>query len=116
MADSTYIANKVKKGAWRLETVPPDIVGLKRPIEVYRAVRQSDWITHGWFGDHETFCPPLWWDLAIGSGACGLGCRACFLMLTFRSMRDPSRHVLYYNVADFWRSVRIWLRNPQRQV
>ena len=115
MPETTYISNKLKKGAWKLERVPALIVGLKRPIEVYRAVRQTDFITHGWFGDRETFCPPLWWDLAIGSGACGLGCRACFLMLTFRSMRDPSRHVLYSNVDDFWRTASAWLRASDRK-
>jgi len=112
---SAYVDRKVESGVWKLERIPARVLGLARALEVYRATRKSDLITHGWFGDNSTFCPPLWWDLAIGSGACGLGCRACFLMLTFRTMRDPSRHVLYSNVEDFRDATARWLLSKQRQ-
>ncbi len=57
----------------------------------------------------------MWWDLAIGSGACGLGCRACFLMLTHRIKRDPLRHLLYDNLDDFTRAAEKWLKSPERR-
>ncbi len=57
----------------------------------------------------------MWWDLAIGSGACGLGCRACFLMLTHRIMRDPLRHLLYNNMEDYEQAVQKWLQDPKRK-
>jgi len=72
-------------------------------------------IVHDWHGDAQTFCPPIWWDLAIGSGACGLGCRACFLMLTHRIKRDPLRHLLYDNTDAFTRAAEHWLRAPLRR-
>ncbi len=110
-----YVQKRLDAGDWRLETIPAGIVGLRRDIEVFRATRKTNLIVHKWHGDSRTFCPPTWWDLAIGSGPCGMGCRGCFLMLTFRSMRDPLRHVLYDNTDEMDGSVAVWLRQPQRR-
>lgn len=84
-------------------------------MTIIRAARSSEFIKHDHHGDRDTFCPPVWWDLGIGSGACGLGCRACFLMLTFRSMRDLLRPVIYENVEEYWAASRAWLADPQRR-
>src|SRR6266545_7851972 len=89
-----WIQEQVAAGRWREETIPADVVGLARPMTVFRARRKTNLIMFDWHGDEQTFCPPMWSDLAIGSGACGLGCRTCFLMLTHRVRRDPSRHLL----------------------
>lgn len=111
----TFIANQIKSGTWRAEEIPADVVGLDRALTVFRARRKGDLIVSKWHGDAATFCPPRWSDLAIGSGPCGLRCRACFLMLTFREMRDPRRHVLYNNLGDFRLRVEDWLRDPRRR-
>jgi DNA repair photolyase len=110
-----YVDEQVSNGTWREEVIPADIVGLTRPIRVFRGERKTNFITYDWHGDQTTFCPPLWWDLAIGSGACGLGCRACFLMLTHRIKRDPLRHLLYENQEVFTQAVEKWLKSPQRR-
>jgi DNA repair photolyase len=110
-----YVEEQVAEGKWRQEIIPANVVGLSRPLSVFRAPRKTNPITHKWHGDRNTFCPPMWWDLAIGSGACGLGCRACFLMLTHRIKRDPWRHLLYDNVEDFARIVERWLLSPSRR-
>lgn len=105
----SYIGDQVEGGAWRKEIVPASVAGTPRDMEIYRAERKQKRIKHNWHGDHQTFCPPKWHDLAIGSGACGFGCRACFLMLTFRAMRDPMRPVVYANIDDYERDIRSWL-------
>lgn len=105
----TFVNSEVQRGAWREEEIPPEVSGLARSIWVFRAKPSGKLIAHDWHGDKQTFCPPMWWDLRIGSGACGLGCRACFLMLTFRAMRDPHRHVLYENEEGFAHATRNWL-------
>lgn len=110
-----YTTEQVTKGMWKEEVVAPAASGLTRPITIYRGVRKSNLIAYDWHGDKQTFCPPMWWDLAIGSGACGLGCRACFLMLTHRIKRDPSRHLLYENLDDFRRAGEKWLLDPARR-
>src|SRR6266487_2487752 len=110
-----YTIEQVQNGAWREEEIAQDISGLSRPITVYRSSRKTNLIVYDWHGDKQTFCPPMWWDLAIGSGACGLGCRACFLMLTHRIRRDPSRHLLYDNLDDFIHASEKWLHDPQRR-
>jgi len=110
-----YVDRQVAEGKWRQEIIPAEIVGLSHPLVVFRAPRKTNLIVHNWHGDKNTFCPPLWWDLAIGSGACGLGCRACFLILTHRIRRDPWRHLLYDNVEDFARAVEKWLLSPKRR-
>ncbi len=114
-ATSWWVDEQIQKGRWREETVSPALTGLTRPLTVLRGPRQkSEIITHRWMGDRETFCPPSWADLAIGSGPCGLGCRQCFLLLTHRVHRDPRRHVLYDNLGDFEQAVRQWLLAPGR--
>lgn len=112
---SWFVEEQVADGGWREEVIPADIVGLSRPLVVCRAPRKTNLITHNWHGDENTFCPPMWWDLAIGSGPCGLGCRACFLMLTHRIRRDPLRHLLYDNLDDFVRAVETWLIHSERR-
>jgi DNA repair photolyase len=110
-----YVDEQAAEGAWCEEIIPAEVVGLARPIRVFRTSRRTNLIAYDWHGDAETFCPPMWWDLAIGSGACGLGCRACFLMLTHRIRRDPWRHLLYDNVEDFARAAKKWLTTPERR-
>jgi hypothetical protein len=109
-----YVNGKVNDGSWSLQIIPAEVVGLTRPMTVFRAQRKTNLISYSWHGDKNTFCPPTWWDLAIGSGACGLGCRACFLMLTHRIKRDPWRHLLYDNLEDFIVSSENWLKHPIR--
>jgi len=111
------VQQKVQSGEWRLECIPADIVGLKRPIEVYRAVRKSNLIkpwTNKATGE-PAYCAEHWADLATGRGACGFRCRACFLNLTARAFCDPSRHVLYENLEDYKRAVEQWLKKPTRK-
>lgn len=110
-----YTIEQVHNGSWRQEEISPDISGLSRPMVVYRSSRKTNLIAYDWHGDKETFCPPMWWDLAIGSGACGLGCRACFLMLTHRIKRDPTRHLLYDNLDDFFHASEKWLLHLDRR-
>jgi hypothetical protein len=100
----------VAKGAWKPEIVPASVTGLGRDITIFRAARaKKTMLLYNWHGDKNTICPPLWWDLAIGSGACNMACLACFLLLTHRSFRDPLRPVLYDNVREFESQVRRWL-------
>jgi len=96
------VQREVASGNWRPECVRADVLGLERPLEIYRAVRKTNLIKP-WpkSDDAESYCPAHWADLAIGRGACGFRCRACFLMLTHRLFCDPSRHVVYENVEDF---------------
>lgn len=112
---SWYVEKQVADGIWREQIIPADIVGLSRDITVFRGPRKTNLITYDWHGDKNTFCPPMWWDLAIGSGACGLGCRACFLMLTHRVKRDPLRHLLHDNLDDFLYMAEKWLKDPIRR-
>jgi len=110
-----YVAAREADGTWRKELVASRITGLPRDAFIYRAARKTDPLTFSWHGDKETFCPPRWWDLAIGSGPCGFGCRACFLMLTFRAMRDPFRPVIYDNIDWIHGRVARWLASPKRK-
>jgi DNA repair photolyase len=110
-----FTNEQVKNGVWREEEIAPEVSGLSRPVIIYRGSRKTNLIVYDWHGDKQTFCPPIWWDLAIGSGACGLGCRACFLMLTHRIKRDPSRHLLHDNLDDFLHASEKWLLNPSRR-
>jgi len=96
------VRREAASGNWGLECVKADVLGLERPLEIYRAVRKTNLIKP-WqrSDDAESYCPAHWADIAIGRGACGFRCRACFLMLTHRLFCDPSRHVVYENVEDF---------------
>lgn len=97
------VKSKVARGEYRQECIAAEILGTKRPIEVYRAMRARSCILKPWEAstDDDSYCPSHWADLAIGRGACGFRCRACFLMLTHRTFCDPSRQVLYENVKDY---------------
>ncbi len=104
-----FTRSEVASGRWREQIVPAAVLGTPRDMMIYRAARKSSPVKHTWHGSRETFCPPKWFDLGIGSGACGYGCRFCFLMLTFRAMRDPMSPVVYDNLDDFDSAVRRWL-------
>lgn len=82
--DDKFIHREVERGAWRPFVVAPEVSGIARPVTIYLATRKSEMVKWGWHGDERTFCPPTWADIGIGSGACGFGCRSCFLMLTDR--------------------------------
>lgn len=110
-----FVEREVEEGRWREEILKPEITGLSREVAVFRSPRRTNHITHDWHGDDKTFCPPMWWDLAIGSGACHFRCRSCFLLLTHRIRRDPNRHLLYDNLADFEAAAVRWLVDPQRR-
>jgi DNA repair photolyase len=112
---TSFVDGEVARGAWREEVIAPEVSGAARPLTIYRAKRTGNLITHDWHGDRETFCPPRWWDLGIGSGACSYACRNCFLILTFRAMRQPGKPVLYENVEDFAIATERWLRDPVRR-
>ena len=101
MPITDFVEEQIRTGRWIEEEIPADVVGLERPLAVLRARRKSNLIVTKWHGDRDTFCPPVWSDLAIGSGPCGLGYRACFLMLTFG--------------AEFVAAAAKWLANPQRR-
>ena len=111
-----FVKEKVDRGDWRLECVRSDVLGLSRPLETYRAVRRTN-LVKPWprSDDAESYCPAHWADIAIGRGACGLRCRACFLIMTHRLFCDPSRHVVYENVHDHEKAVRRWLKHPDRR-
>jgi DNA repair photolyase len=106
---SRFVETQASSGKWREEIVSADVAGTPRDIIIFRASRKANRIKHDWHGDSQTFCPPKWFDLALGSGACGYGCRYCFLMLTFRAMRDPMRPLIYDNIDEFEVDVRRWL-------
>src|SRR5260370_22564001 len=71
-----FTSEQVNKGVWREEEIAPEITGLNRPLIIYRGSRKTNLIVYDWHGDKQTFCPPMWRDLAIGSGASALGCRS----------------------------------------
>jgi DNA repair photolyase len=112
------VKNKISKGEYRLERIPARILGTARSIEVYRATRAKNNILKPWQSstDDDSYCPAHWADIAIGRGACGFRCRACFLMLTHRTFCDPSRHVLYENVDDYEQVVRKELKRRGRNL
>jgi hypothetical protein len=112
MQSTPYVDQMIAEGTWREEVIPADVVGLPRPMTVLRATRKNDLIVTKWHGNADTFCPPIWSDLAIGSGSCGALCRACYLLLTFRDMRDPRRHVLYDNGPALVEAAHRWLSDP----
>jgi DNA repair photolyase len=105
----SFVSAQAATGKWREEVVSADVAGTPRDIAIFRAARNANRIKHDWHGNAQTFCPPKWFDLALGSGACGYGCRFCFLMLTFRAMRDPMRPLIYDNIDDYESDVRKWL-------
>ena len=110
-----FVDRMVRQRKWRPQVVPAEVVGLSRDVTIYRGPRKSKLIVHEDYGDEQTYCPSLWWDMRIGSGACGLGCRGCFLMLTHRSMRDPLCPLVYDNLEDYWDAGGRWLGDPGRR-
>jgi DNA repair photolyase len=109
---------KVAKGEYRPQCLSTEVLGTLRPVEVYRARRARNTILKPWQAstDDDSYCPSHWADIAIGRGACGFRCRACFLMLTHRTFADPSRHVLYENVDDYEQVVRQELMRPGKNL
>jgi DNA repair photolyase len=105
----------VEEGKWRLELVPAEVLGLSRPLEIYRAARAGKFITPWDREDTIGYCLQYWADAKIGKGPCGLRCVACFLIMTHRTMCNPSRHVLYENTQSCVKEVERWLQNPDRQ-
>jgi hypothetical protein len=112
---TSFIVQRLTSGDWREGGISGAAAGLTRDLRIFLADRKSHPIMHDWHGDKNTFCPPIYWDVAIGSGACGLGCRGCYLLGTFRGMRDPHQPLIYENVAFFWHAVRRWLLSPGRR-
>ncbi len=111
---SSFVEGEIERRAWTRRIVPPNVSGIPRPMSIFLAKKPPNTlIKWSWHGDTKTFCPPIWADIAIGSGACGFGCRSCFLMLTFREMRDPLQPVVYTNGDDYERQVGQWLRAPK---
>ena len=110
-----YVAERVSSGDWREAYLCAADAGLTRGLRIFLATRKSSPIVHDWHGDSTTYCPPLYWDLAIGSGPCGLGCRGCYLIGTFRATRDPLQPLVYDNTAFFWEAARRWLIRPGRR-
>lgn len=107
--DDSYIQREVARSFLKPLVVESEVSGIHRTMTIFLAVRNADLIKWAYHGDQDTFCPPIWADIAIGAGACGFGCRSCFLMLTFRAMKDPLRPVIYTNGDDFEHEVRKWL-------
>lgn len=111
-----YVDRMVQCGEWEPVTLPAELVGLACPITIFEAKRKSNFITKLEMTPEDsatTYCPTnLWRDLRIGSGACGLQCRRCFLLLTHRIKRDPRRHVVYVNYEDYESQVAMWLKDP----
>jgi DNA repair photolyase len=109
-----HVRRQVDSGHWRAEQIPAEVLGLRRPLWVYRARRSSRFV-QPWNRRYEQgYCPQHWADIKIGRGSCGLRCRGCFLIATHRVFCDPSRHLLYDNVDDCVRAVERWLRRPNR--
>jgi len=50
-----YVDEQVENGNWTPEVIPAEIVGLSRPLTVFRAPRHTNLITYDWHGDDETF-------------------------------------------------------------
>lgn len=107
-----WIDEKVENGEWKEVNLSPETTGLDREVSIFEGQRKSSFIKHFSLSKkerRETWCPPIWYDLAIGSGPCGLLCRSCFLILTHRIKRDPHRHLIYTNYDDMMREVKRWL-------
>ncbi len=109
------VVDKVRSGEWREGCIKARDAGLSRDVRIFLASRKTNPIVHNLQADRSTYCPPLYWDLAIGSGPCGLGCRGCYLMGTFRDRRDPHQPLVYDNLAFLWEAVRKWLASPDRR-
>ena len=63
-----YVQSRLASGKLRLECVRADVLGLTRPLEIYRAARMSSFIKP-WTRTSSTnsYCPGNWADLGIGS-------------------------------------------------
>jgi len=111
------LANALTLKNWKEILLSPHITGLDREVSIFEGQRKSSFIKHFSLSKKarkETWCPPIWYDLAIGSGPCGLLCRSCFLILTHRIKRDPRRHLIYTNYDDMRREVKRWLMTCPR--
>ncbi len=107
-----WVDERVRREEWKEVPLSPHITGLDQEVSIFEGQRKSSFIKHFSLSKKErkeTWCPPIWYDLAIGSGPCGLLCRSCFLILTHRIKRDPRRHLIYTNYDDMKREVKKWL-------
>jgi DNA repair photolyase len=109
------VDRQIALGKWRPVELSPSITGLPRSVTILEAERASPFVKPWRMKERSTFCPPVWADLAIGSGACGYLCRGCFLLLSHRIFRDPHRHLIYVNYDEMEQEVRAWLRSPERR-
>ena len=64
-----FVLDQIARGVWRESTISASLTGLSRDMPIFFAARKTDPIVHDWHGDRQTYCPPLYRDLAIGSGA-----------------------------------------------
>jgi len=113
-----FVDQQIALGTWRPVELSPAVTGLPCTVTILEARRRSSFVKP-WrmtAAEHRvTFCPPVWADLAIGSGACGYLCRECFLLLTHRIRRDPHRHLIYVNTDEMEAEVRAWLLSSERR-
>lgn len=84
-----YINKMIESGKWIPDTLPN---GLK----IYWSKRSSNFIDE-FSSKGDNFCPHFK-VLGVASGSCATLCKGCFLLGTFRVMRDPGVPLLYNNL------------------
>jgi DNA repair photolyase len=85
----SYIEKQVRSGKWIPHTLP-------NGSEIYWAERSSRFIEE-FTSKGDSFCPHFK-VIGAASGCCAVQCRGCFLMGTFRVLRDPGKPILYTNL------------------
>lgn len=86
----SYIERQIRSGKWILHTLPN---GLK----IYWSERASNFIEK-FESKGDNFCPHFK-VLGVASGSCAIGCRGCYLLGTYRCLREPGKPVLYKNLG-----------------
>lgn len=84
-----YIERQIKSGKWIPQTLPN---GLK----IYWAERSSNFIEK-FESKGDNFCPHFK-VIGVASGSCAIQCKGCYLLGTYRVLRDPGKPVLYKNL------------------
>lgn len=84
-----YIERQIKSGKWIPETFPN---GLK----IYWAERSGNFIEK-FESKGDNFCPHFK-VIGVASGSCAIRCKGCYLLGTYRVLRDPGKPVLYKNL------------------